>query len=247
VWWYAFKKQCAIDIKPVDLLKFNRPMARDYRRYGLPVGITDMQWACVNMLKAAIIGYLTKEFMAANAITSAMMNLGTMFTFALAGGACVVVGKAVGEGDYARVRAYSKTIQILFAIIGVFMALITFLLARPFTSLYGSASDPNVRNLAIQMITIGACTLPFTSYHASCFIGINRGAGDSRFVALVDMICGWAIVLPLTFLAAQVFKWPLPVVFLMTRIDQTFKWIIAFIRLRGQKWIKNVTREDANA
>ena len=81
----------------------------------------------------------------------------------------------------------------------------------------------------------------YTSYHASCFVGINRGAGDSRFVAKVDMICGWLIVLPSMMIAVR-FNWPLPIVFLMTRIDQCFKWIIAFFRLRGNKWIKNVTR-----
>ena len=82
-----------------------------------------------------------------------------------------------------------------------------------------------------------------TTYHASCFVRINRGAGDSRFVALVDMICGWFVVLPLTLLAAFVWNVSLPLVFLATRIDQTFKWIIALIRLRGDKWIKNVTRD----
>ena len=59
---------------------------------------------------------------------------------------------------------------------------------------------------------------------------------------MVDMICGWLVVLPATLLAAFVFHWPLPVVFLCTRIDQCFKWIIAFFRLRGNKWMKNVTR-----
>jgi hypothetical protein len=34
-------------------------------------------------------------------------------------------------------------------------------------------------------------------------------------------------------------------VYLCTRIDQGFKWIIALVRLRGDKWIKNVTRETA--
>ena len=81
-----------------------------------------------------------------------------------------------------------------------------------------------------------------TTYHASCFVGINRGAGDSRFVMTVDMICGWLVVLPLTYLAAFVWKLPLPLVFLCTRIDQCFKWIIAMVRLRGDRWIKNVTR-----
>ena len=124
------------------------------------------------------------------------------------------------------------------------IAAVVFLLRKPFAGLYGSASDEQVFKLATMMIAIGAATLLGTSYHAACFVGINRGAGDSRFVTKVDMVCGWLVVLPLTFLAAFVFKWPLWAVFLMTRIDQCFKWIIAFFRLRGDKWIKNVTRDN---
>ncbi len=242
VWYYAFYRQKVIGIRPRDLLRLDGELLRDYIHYGVPVGITDAQWALVGFFKAMIVGQLAKEFMAANAITTDMMNLGTMFTFALAGGASVVVGKAVGAQEYDKAREYSRTIQIMFAAIGVVMALVVYLLSKPFTSLYGSTSDPAVGNLALTMIAIGAVTLLGTSYHASCFVGINRGAGDSRFVALVDMICGWLIVLPATYLAALVFHAPLPIVFLMTRVDQCFKWIIAFFRLRGNQWIKNVTR-----
>lgn len=241
VCFYTFRVQKVINIKPIEFINFNGLLARDYARYGLPVGLTDMQWAFIGMLKAAIIGQLTTGFIAANSITNSMMNLGTMFTFALAGGACVMVGKVVGKGDYDTAREYSKTIQVMFACIGVVMAVIVFLLRKPFTGLYGSASDPEVFDLATTMIAIGAVTLLGTSYHASCFVGINRGAGDSQFVAKVDMICGWLIVLPSMLIAVH-FNWPLPIVFLMTRIDQCFKWLIAFIRLRGNKWIKNVTR-----
>ena len=51
-------------------------------------------------------------------------------------------------------------------------------------------------------------------------------------------------MLPATYLAAFVFDASLPVVFLCTRLDQCFKWIIAFFRLRGDKWIRNVTRDE---
>ncbi len=242
VWLYAFKVQKAIDLSPRDLIRTEKWLIRDYIRYGLPVGITDMQWSLIGMLKAVIIGQMGTLFAAANSIASAMANLGTMFTFALAGGASVVVGKAVGAGDYDKARSYSKTIQIMFLFIGISMAAVVYLLGAPFTRLYGSARDPDVFSMSTAMISLLAVTLVGTSYHASCFVGINRGAGDSRFVALVDMVCGWLIVLPITALAAFVFKAPLPVVFLCTRIDQCFKWIIAFFRLRGNKWIKNVTR-----
>ena len=101
----------------------------------------------------------------------------------------------------------------------------------------------------MQLLAIGAVSLIGTSYHMACFTGINRGAGDSRFVFLVDMICGWLVVVPLSALAAAGYlnEWhplfTLPLVYLCTRIDQCFKWIIAFIRLRGNKWIRNVTRD----
>ena len=241
---YTFKGQKQIKIRPRDFLVINREIFRDFLFYGLPVGITDAQWALVGVLKVAIIGHLGGAFMAANNIATAMLNLGTLFTFGLAGGAAVVVGKAVGRGDYDTAREYSKTIQIMFFVVGLIMAGIVYLLRAPFTSLYGSSADPEVYALSLQIIAILAVTLIGTTYHASCFVGINRGAGDSRFVALVDMICGWLIVLPMTYLAAFVWIWPLPMVFLCTRIDQCFKWIIAFFRLRGDKWIKNVTRES---
>ena len=241
---YTFCIQKQLAIKPKNLLEIDRTLARDYARYGLPVGLTDMQWSLIGILKSAIIGQMGVAFMAANSIASSMANLGTMFTFALAGGACVVVGKAVGKGDYDAAREYSKTIQLMFLMIGIAMAALVFALRVPFTRLYGSAKDPEVYSLATTMIAILAFTLIGTSYHASCFIGINRGAGDSRFVAMVDSICGWLIVLPATALCAFVFKAPLPIVFLATRIDQCFKWVIAMLRLRGNKWIRNVTREE---
>ncbi|NLL43288.1 MAG: MATE family efflux transporter [Firmicutes bacterium] len=242
---YAFYIQKEIELKPRDFLVIDRTMLKDYSFYGLPVGITDAQWALIGMLKAAIIGQLGGVFMAANSIANSMANLGTLFTFGLAGGAAVVVGKAVGRGDYQTAREYSKTIQIMFFGVGLVMAGLVFLLRVPFVSLYGSSSNPEVYGLSVQLIAILAVTMIGTTYHASCFVGINRGAGDSRFVAMVDMICGWFVVLPLTLLAAFVWNLPLPMVFLATRIDQCFKWIIAFFRLRGNKWIKNVTRESS--
>lgn len=239
--FYFFKVQRSIPIKARDFLQHKRWVWTDYARFGLPVAITDAQWALVGMLKMVIIGQMGKRMINAAAVTDMMMNLGMLFTSALAGGAAVMVGKAVGQKDYSLVRSYSRTIQIMFFFFGLIMSSLVFLLRVPYISLYNL--DADVASLAATMIGISATTLIGTTYHASCFVGINRGAGDNRFVMLVDMICGWLIVLPVSALAAFVFHWPLHIVYFCTRIDQTFKWIIAFFRLRGNKWIHNVTRE----
>ncbi len=239
---YLFRVQKVLPIPLQHLTKHRRWAWRDYARYGLPVGLTDAQWALVGMLKMVIIGQMGRQMINAAAVTDMLLNLGTLFTFALAGGASVVVGKAVGSRQYQLVRAYANTIQVMFLGIGVVMATVVFLLRFPFISLY--QLDASTAKLSATMIALCAPTLLGTTYHASCFVGINRGAGDNRFVMMVDMICGWLIVLPSAAIAAFVLHLPHQWVYFATRIDQCFKWLIAFLRLRGDKWIKNVTRED---
>lgn len=238
---YTFRIQKVLPLRPSDLLKGDKVILKDFTKYGLPIIAGDVQWGLVGVFKATIIGRLGVSMVAANSITEVLLSLGTIFTFGLANAACVVIGKTIGQKDYERTRSYSNRIQILFVIVGVSMAALVFFTRHIIVSFYNIG--PDTKALALQLIAIGAVTLIGTSYHAACFVGINRGGGDSHFVFKVDLIFGWLIVLPLSYLAAFVWKLPLPIVFLFIRIDQSLKWLIAFLRLRGDKWIHNVTRE----
>jgi len=246
---FTFKIQKRLPIKIRDLFRHDKMMWRDYVKYGLPVMAGDTQWGFVGLFKAIIIGRLGSQMMSANGIADVIMSLVNIFTIGLGSAACVIIGKTVGAKEYYKTRQYSNTLQILFASFGVILCLILFFGRTSLISLYeimskGAAGGfaQATKDLAKTFIGIGAFTILGTCYHATCFTGINRGAGDSKFVFKVDMICGWLIVLPLTFFNAIVFHAPLPIVYLSARIDQCFKWIIAFIRLRGNKWIRNVTR-----
>ncbi len=245
---FFFKGQKKLSVHAKDLFYAERAMWKDFFRYGIPVIVGDVQWGLVGAVKAVIIGRLTVEMMAAVSITDVVMQLGLIFANGLAAGACVIIGKTVGVNNFAKTKEYSRSIEIIFAAVGIIMGLLVFT-SRAFpVSLYSNISQ-QTRDLAMQLLAIGAVSLIGTSYHMACFTGINRGAGDSRFVFLVDMICGWLVVVPLSALAAAGYlnEWhplfTLPLVYLCTRIDQCFKWIIAFIRLRGNKWIRNVTRD----
>jgi putative MATE family efflux protein len=239
---YVLKVQKTLVLRPRDLLVSNRRMWGDFIRYGGPIVAGDLQWGLVGMCKAMIVGRLGVQMIAANSVADTMMSLGLLLTGSLSVASCVIIGKAIGEGDMQRTRAYSRTIQWLFLFAAVVMASAAFLLRRPFVSLYGI--EPATAQLAVTLIAVGAVTLLGTGYHAACFTGINRGGGDSGFVFKVDMICGWLVVLPLAWLSAFVLRLPMPLVYLALRIDQCFKWLIAFIRLRGDKWIHNVTRAE---
>jgi putative MATE family efflux protein len=238
---YVLKIDKRIGLKIRNLFHVEKRLYQDFVRFGVPIVLGDMQWGLVGVFKSTIIGRLGPIMVAANSMTEVVLSLGAVFTTGLSNAACVIIGKTVGSGDYQKTREYSNTIQIIFVGVGVVMMSLVFLIRPLVLSLYDVSAATH--NLAMQLLAIGAVTMLGTTYHAACFTGINRGAGDGKFVMKVDMVCGWLIMLPLSAVAAFVLHWPLPIIFLCTRIDQCFKWLIALIRLRGTRWIRNVTRQ----
>jgi len=239
--YYLFVKEKVLRMRIKDVFIRNKEMFRDFVKHSLPIVLGDLQWGIVGTVKVMMIGRLGVTMTSANAIADVVLSLAMIFTNGLAQGAMVVIGKTVGAKEYDKTRQYSNTIQIMFAIMGVCAGLLVIAISPFPPMLYNVSAE--TKALATTMLVIGGFTHMGTCYHASCFVGINRGSGDGRFVAKVDIICGWLVVLPLTFLAGFVFKLPLAWVYFFTRVDQSFKWIIAFLRLRGDKWIRNVTRD----
>lgn len=235
-----------LKIKIKELIPNDWLLWKDYFKHGLPVSSGEILWGFVGLLKGVIIGRLVTEAITANSIAENVLQLATAFIGGLSGASAVLIGKTVGAGEYDKTRQYAKTLQILFFAFGLVAATMTYFIRDPMIRLYtlfGDGISDTTRAYAMEFLLYGAITIWATSYAASCFVGINRGSGDGRFVVIVDMICGWLIVLPLMFLALKA-GWPAPIVFLMSRIDQFLKVFIAFIRLNFTKgWICNVTRD----
>ncbi|MDL2287165.1 MATE family efflux transporter [Eubacteriales bacterium OttesenSCG-928-G02] len=238
---YTFKIDKKIKLRLKHIFTWDRLMFKDFIKFGIPITIGDMQWGIIGAIKTSFVGRMPIEMMNANNIADMCVQLVMLFSNGLASGACVVIGKSVGEKNYEQTRKYSNTIQIMFAIMSVIFASSLFAAHDLFPKLYDMSSE--IKEMAGDFIAIAALTLFGSLYHVGCFVGINRGAGDGKFVMKVDMICGWLVVLPSVYIAHFVLGLSPAWVFFATRIDQSFKWLIAFIRLRGNRWIRNVTRE----
>ena len=71
--------------------------------------------------------------------------------------------------------------------------------------------------------------------------GIVRGGGDAKYVLRMDIISIWCIVLPISFLAAFVFKWHPVAVIACLNADQIFKSIPGVIKCNRFNWMKKLT------
>lgn len=128
-------------------------------------------------------------------------------------------------------------------LVGIVLGILLFLLRTPLLSYY-NLSD-TATELALQMIVILSFVMVGMSYQMPVSMGIIRGGGDARFVMIMNMISTWAIVMPLSFMSAFWWKWPVAAVVIVIQSDQAFKCLPTFIRMRSYKWIKKLTRKNA--
>lgn len=237
---HMFRREKTLDIHLRDYRRIDRAMLRDVLRVGTPVLITSALWGVSNALQTVILGHMSDSAISAQSISSTVFLLLKVTSVGAASAASVMIGRTVGTGDIGKVREYSRTLQAMFLCIGAVLALMMLSLRRPLLRVYRVSDE--TRALADAYMVIQSVVLFTMSYQMPVNTGIIRGGGDSRFVLWLDLISIWGVVMPLSLLGAFVWHWPPVAVIICLNADQCFKCVPAFLRVRGDRWIKRLTR-----
>ena len=150
-----------------------------------------------------------------------------------------MIGKDIGEGDIERVKSDGRTLSVVDLLIGVVLASLLFVLRGPLLSMYKLTDMAAV--LADHFIMIMSIVMVGMSYQMPVSVGVIQGGGDTKFSMYMNLISTWGIVMPLSFLAAFVWKLPVELVVAAVQSDQLFKGIPVFLRFRSYKWIHKLT------
>ncbi len=242
---YVFIVDKRLSLKIKDILNLEKSYFRDYMKAGLPLVGSGGSWGVAMTVQTAIIGRLGAACIGANAVTAPIFQVVSVLYTSSGNASSVLIGKTVGENDIPRVKKYAKKLQILYLVIGA-VSCVALLLSRDFIiSVYDVTAETAA--LAATFINILAVTVIGSSYEAPALCGIVSGGGDTKFVFKNDIIFMWCMVLPLAFLSAFVFSWPVPVTFFILKSDQITKCIVAVFKVNRFKWIKTLTRMENSA
>ena len=144
------------------------------------------------------------------------------------------------EKTIEKIKEYTKTLQIIFVLMGIATSIILFIVRIPIVSMYNISDE--AKSLANGFLLVLCVTCIGTAYQMPTNTGIIRGGGDSKFILIVDIISIWGIVLPLSFVAAFVWKWHPIAIIACLNADQIFKSVPAFIKANRYKWIRRLTK-----
>lgn len=240
--FYLLKKDERLKLFSENFLKFDGQLRQDYRKVFMPILVSQILWAVSIPIQTGILGRLSSNALAANSVATTFYQYLKVIVQAMSATSAVMIGKAVGEGNDARVREDGRTLSVLALIVGIILAVLLFVLKNPLLHIY-SGLEPDALVLADRLIILMCFVMVGMSYQMPVSAGIMRGAGDVKFMAKMNLICIWCIVMPLSFMAAFWWKLPVVLVVLCIQSDQVFKCIPVFAHFKKHQWIQSRTQE----
>ncbi|MCT4593603.1 MAG: MATE family efflux transporter [Anaeromicrobium sp.] len=221
------------------LIDFDRGFFKRVMDVTIPVIINEICWGLGIVIYAIIYGNMGTRSMAAVQICTSIQNMFLIVLFAMANGACAIVGTEVGRGDYDKSKYYSKKLLETTLVLSVIIGIILVISSKYVLKIY-NVSDEVYMN-AYYMIVITSIVLPARFIGGILIVGILRGGGDTKYVLRVEFMTMWFIGVPLCLIGAILFKLRIYEVYMLVTLEEVVKCVVSFTRYKSGKWIKNLT------
>ncbi len=238
---YLFLIDKKLKLRPRYLVRPDGFYLKDYVPVTLPIVASSGFWGLAMVAQTAILGHMSAAAIAANSVAGTVFQIASVIAMCSANSSAVVMGKTIGEGRTDMVKPYSRTLQVLFLIIGVASGLVLFLLKDLILGLY--VLTPETYALADSFILVLCITLVGSAYEFPVSAGIIMGGGDTKYAFWVDTLFMWCFTIPLSALSAFVWNFPPLVTFIFLKADQILKCLPNAIKCNRYKWIRELTRD----
>ena len=233
-----------LHMKLWELLRWDGTYLQDYLKVSTPIVISGLLWGVAQAAQTAIPGHMSATAIAANSIAIILFEIFAVLGAACANTASVVTGKTIGAGKLDKVKAYSKTMQGIFLLGGLFSGGMLFLCKDWIVNFY--TVSPEVKAMAVDFMTVLSVASIGSCYEYPVEGGIIAGGGSTKYAAVVDNLFMWLFTIPSAALSAFVFQFPPVVTFAFLKADQILKCIPNCITCNRYRWVKRLTRGDSN-
>lgn len=238
---YHLKFNNLIKLKPSDLFVQDKLLFRDFWVYSIPVTINELMWGAGVATNAVVIGHLGSSVVSANSVAQISRQLATVIALGLANATAITVGKAIGEKNYEGAKVYANRFIKLSILAGIVGGLVI-LAARP-VLMSTLNLTPVTRGYLSVMMFVMSYFVVAQAYNTTLVVGAFRGGGDTKFGLYLDITTMWGGSILIGALAAFVFKWSVPVVYMILMSDEIIKVPLTTWRYKSLKWLRNVTRD----
>ena len=220
---------------------FHRCFENFIYRMGIigPVLINDVIWGLGAVLLSVIYGMMGTKTLAALTIFGTMDKLTFVVLISLGHACSVTLGNHIGAGEIERAKADSKRYRELTVLLGLVLGTLIIGIGLFLPSLYNVTDE--VRRLATGTIIAMGSVSWLIGLNFTVVVGTLRGGGDTLAAAIIDLFPIFLIQMPLLALLGLYFKLPLYFAYLAVIPAEATRLLVAMLRIKRGKWLRNVT------
>ena len=246
VWIVSMKQKNELIAPAADLFGFGKAELALFFKKAAPVIANETTWGLGMVTLNTIFANLGYEYYAAVTIQSTFMDLAFTFFIGLCSACIIMVGKSVGQGNIRHAVTDSRRFMLLIPLTSLIITVLTVLLRDQLVQIFnlsGSISAQTV-STAREILVLRVLEYPLQMACYALVVGVYRGGGNTLTVMILELICLWAISIPVTWVCANILHLPFAWVFLISRAAEDLpKYVYIRWNYHQGKWLKPVTKE----
>lgn len=238
-----FSKDHPLAAKLDNILHLDHGLLRRVVKTALPVVASESAWSIGTTTCFIAYGLLGTSAVAVVQVAGVINDLFQCVFFGLGNACAVMIGNELGRKNTDLAYRYGKVFIVMNMFFCVLMTLLLIVCTPAIVDIYqyDAVTSELLRSTLIAYALYN--TPKMMTYVHIC--GILRSGGDTKFCMLCDMIGIWCIAVPLAFLAAAVWKLPLPMVVALSFSDEIVKCFVTLWRFVSKKWIHVLIGNEA--
>lgn len=224
---------------PVGWYKPDKEAIADMTKIGFPSMLEQLAMRIGVVIYARQVAGLGDILYATHTICMNVQALTFMNGQAFAVPATSLVGQSLGKKRSDMAEHYAACTRRVGQLCALLIAVCIFFFGRHIVLLYNS-TDPEIADYGALILKMVALIQPL---QASQFIlaGALRGAGDTRYTALVIMITVMIVRPLVAYIAITLLNWGLVGAWVALIADQLLRTFLIFLRFNNGKWKTAVT------
>jgi len=209
-------------------------------RKGMPLFVNELLWASGMATMRQLYSSRGIAVMTSLNISTTASDLFSVVFLSMGTAIAIILGQQLGANKIEEARSSAVKLitfsVILSACVGVLVAAVSPLVPM----IYNQTGT--VRSIAIQLMCINACLMPFQAFMNASYFTIRSG-GKTLITFLFDSGFVWAIMIPVTWVVSRFTALPIIPLFIICQSTEMLKCIVGFIFVRSGTWAKNIVND----
>ena len=208
---------------------------------GLPLIANEGLW--VISIAVATQCYSTRgiKAIAALNINSSIANVFNIFFLAMGSAVSIIIGPMLGANKIKEAKETTTKLIFCTFLICIVSGSMMALCAKPFPNIY--KTEPEVKDLALKLILISACFVPFQGICHSAYFALRSG-GKTWLTCLFDSGLQWVLFIPLAYTLSHFTDLSILKIFTIATCSDIVKCFLALFFIKKLNWAQNIVSNE---